>query len=277
MKNITFVIFTLNEEKRIQDVIRNFIKYGEVLVMDGGSTDETKNISESLGAKFITRPKTNKLFVENIENYKVILENVSTDWIYWGFADDLAPKSLLEKFAEISSQNKFKYVMVPLYTYLWGETKIPAHKGATPCLFMKDMVDFSNNHIHGMGKFLGQDKEKLILPNNPEFALRHFSLYNLNKFVTGHLRYAQAEALHKYDSGDKFSVFNLTKGMLGYFWLYFKNGFKNGKKGLLVSLAYSFFRFMVFFNLFELENNLNLESIESEYAQEKRRLLAELK
>jgi glycosyltransferase involved in cell wall biosynthesis len=275
MKIITFVIFTFNEENRIGYVVRNFINYGDVLIMDDGSMDKTREIAEKFGAKVILRPKTGKAFVENQENYDVVLKNTSTDWVYWGFADNMAPKSLLEELVSISHQDKYKYVLVPLYTYLWGETKIPAHKGATPCFFRKNYVDFRENHIHGMGKFLGKENEKIYLKNCPEFALRHFSLYDINKFVLSHLNYAKAEAQYKLDCGNKFSVFKLFRGMVGYFFMYFKSGFRNGKKGLLTGLAYSFFRFMVYFRLFELENDLSVGTIEAEYVKEKERLLVE--
>jgi glycosyltransferase involved in cell wall biosynthesis len=46
--NITFVLFAYNEEKRIEYPIRNFIKYGEVIVIDNFSTDKTKKVAEQL-------------------------------------------------------------------------------------------------------------------------------------------------------------------------------------------------------------------------------------
>lgn len=273
MNNITFVIFTYNEENRISYVVRNFIKYGKVLIMDGGSTDNTRKIAEELGAKLILRPKSDKIFGENQDNYQVILDNVDTDWIYWGFADNLAPKSLLEKMVAISQQTQYKYVIIPLYTYLWGEISRPALKGATPCFFMKEYVDFTDNHIHGMGKFLGKENEILKLEQSFDFALRHFSLYDLKKFMASHLNYVEAEAQYKLESGNKFTVFKLVRGMGGYFLMFYRNGYRNGVRGLLVSCVYSLFRFMVYFRLFELENNLNLGTIEAQYVKEKNKIL----
>ncbi len=274
MSNITFVIFTFNEEKRIEYVIRNFIKYGEVLILDDGSTDRTREITEKLGGKFLLRPKSNLSVVENEKMYDFVKQSTKTDWLFWGFADNLAPKSLLEKLSEISMQKKYKYVSMPLYHYLWGETKIPAYKGRSS-MFMKEFFIFKDKPIHVSGKFLGKEDEKLTLPNRPEFAMRHFSLYDLEKFTLGHLRYAKIEAFEKYESGVKFSSFKLIKDMGWHFLRYFKNGFKNKEKGLLVGLVYSFFRLMVHFCIFELENNLNLETIESDYIKEKERLIKE--
>lgn len=274
--NISFVICVYNEEKRIGSVIKNFINYGEVVVLDDGSTDNTKAITESLGAKFYIRPKSDKVFLENQEMYDFIKTVVKTDWIYWGFADNLMPRQLLEKLVELSHQKIIKYVYLPIHTFLWGNVKSPILKGAYPNFFMKDMVDFSLNKIHGLGRFLGNKEEILRLPDKKEFAIRHYSLYDLNKFVVGHLRYANAEAQQKFSDGNKFSAFYLVGGMLRYFFMYFKRGFRTGSSGLIVSLCNMFFRFMVYARLYELENNITLDNIEASYLEDKLKLLNEI-
>lgn len=274
-KNITFVIFTYNEEKRIVQIIKNFKNYGDILLMDGGSTDNTKKIAEELGAKYILRPETDKDFAENTDNYKVILENITTDWIYWGFADNLAPKSLLDKITEIINEGKIKYIMTPLFTYLYGETKYPMLKSYNPMFFHKDYIDFTNNTIHGMGKYLGNNDEKLTLPSCDKYAVKHYSLYDLNKFVLNHLGYAETEAKIKYEKGKKFNVFIMLGAMVRYFILYYKFSYKYGIKGLNTALIYSFFRFMVYAKLYEIENNLNLETIENEFRKSKDKILKE--
>ena len=74
MGNINFVIFTRNEEKRIGYVIRNLIKYGEVIVFDDLSGDKTQEIVEGLGAKFITRP--GKIAAEDERTYLFVRQYV---------------------------------------------------------------------------------------------------------------------------------------------------------------------------------------------------------
>lgn len=56
-KNITANIITLNEEKNIEAVIKSVQKVcDEVLVIDSESSDRTREIAESLGAKVIVQP-----------------------------------------------------------------------------------------------------------------------------------------------------------------------------------------------------------------------------
>ncbi len=276
MKNITFVIFTYNEEKRIGAVVRNFIKYGEVLVLDDGSTDNTKIIAENLGARVVLRPKSDLVQIENQQMYEFVLSQTKTAWIFWSFADNFAPKELLEKLTEISEQDKIKYVNVPLYTYLWGATEYVAHKSHSPRFFMRDTMDFTNNYLHGMGKFLGSTKEILTLPLREKYAVRHYSLYNTEKFVSSHLRYALIEAQEKFAAGKKFSSLRLAAAMGGYFWLYYKSGWRNKKSGFIVALLYSFFRVMAYARLYELEKGLTLETMSANYSLAAEKLLKDI-
>ncbi len=275
MNNITFIIFTYNEEKRLPFVLRNFSKFGRICIMDGGSTDRTKEIAESMRASFFRRPPSIRPNVETPENFELIKSFLNTDWIYWGYADNIAPKTLLEKLAEISRQNNIKQVLIPLYTYLWGNTKKYALKSYAPFFFHKDFVDFSGNHIHGIGNFLGTKEQILTLPSREEYALKHFSTYNVTKFVHGHMKYAETEAQEKFQSGKKFSVIKLFKAIFYYTWIFGKNNFKNGKLGLLITLNYIFYRVMTYTRLYELENNITLETIEDNYSKKKEQILKE--
>jgi glycosyltransferase involved in cell wall biosynthesis len=276
MKNITFVIFTYNEEKRIEYIIKNFINFGEVLIMDDGSTDRTKEIAEKMGAKYFLRPKTGKAYVESPEVFDFVKRAADTSWVYWGHADQMMPKTLLDRLVDISNQEQIKYVFLPFYTYLWGDTENVMLKGNYPVFFRKEYMDFSGDKIHGLGRFIGKDSETLRLPDKLEFAIRHYSLYDLNKFILGHLNYAKAEAQQKHDFGIKYSSFYLLGAMLRYFIMYYKRAFRSGAKGLIISLLNAFFRVMVYARLYEIENNITLENIEENYIKEKNKIINKL-
>lgn len=276
MSQITFVIFTFNEENRVEQLVRNLIKYGEVLLLDDGSTDRTKEIAESLGARLVRRPVNPLYYTETQAMLEFAKTHIQTRWIYWSYVDNLLPKTLLEKMAEISKQDKIKIVHIPIFTYLWGETGHEVIRAAYPNFFHKDFVNFSQNRIHGMGSFLGSKEEVLKLPWKKEFAIRHFSLYDLNKFVLGHLNYAQREAEEKFKDGKRLTLSYLLGSQLKYFYLFYKHGWRLGLKGLYIALLYVFFRLMVGVRLYELQNNLNLDTIEAEFAKDKQKIVDEV-
>jgi glycosyltransferase involved in cell wall biosynthesis len=274
--NITFVLFSYNDAHRIEHLIRNVRNYGEVVVFDDRSTDNTQQIVEGMGVKFLVRPKSTEAYLETPEVFEFVKANVSTDWIYWGYTDNLLPKTLLEKMLELSQQQKYKYVYVPIYTYLWGDTKNVMITAQYSCFYMKNYVSFAEHRIHSLGKFTGSKDEELYLPKKPEYALRHYSLYDLHKYVTAHLRYAEMEALTKHREGKKFSVWYMFGSMTKYFWLFYKQGYKAGSQGLFISLLYAFFRLMVSVKMFEIEKGLDLETIEKKFAESKAELVKEV-
>ncbi len=271
-KTVSFVILAYNEEKRIENVIKNFVEYGEVIVLDGGSTDNTRAICEQLGVKYYLRPETKKIQIENAENFSFIRETIDTDWIYWGHADYIAPKTLVEKMVEISKQDTTKTVSIPLYTYLWGKTDYPTAKTRTSMFFHKDFRDFSGNRIHYQGNFTGEPEQLLSLPDQPEYAIRHFSVYNESKYVIGYMRYGEEEARQKFERGERFSVIKLFAAMLRYMWIY-RRALHSPKLGLLIMLNMAFGRLMTYTRLYEYEHGITLDSIEKNYGHKKEELL----
>ncbi len=273
--NITFIIFTYNDGYRVEYSIRNLKPFGEVIVSDQESTDNTVEIANKLSVRVASRKATGKPFIETQELLDTVEGLATNDWIYWGFVDNILPKTLLEKMVKISHQDKYKHVFIPIYTYLWGDTKNVYVKAAYGCFWKKGMMDFRQNRIHNMGKFLGKKEEELRLPMKPKYAMRHFSLYDMNKFLSSHWRYAQTEAEQKYRDGKRLGFVYLFGSMARYFWIFW-GGIKAGTRGLLVSLLYSFFRLMMCVRLYELEHGWTLESIEAEYAKEKKKLVEEI-
>jgi len=272
MSNITFVIFTYNEEKRIEYVIRNLIAYGEVLILDGGSTDRTQEISESLNARFVLRPKSLGEHVETGEMYEFVKSVVKTDWIYWGCADHMLPKTLLEKMKELSIQSEIKYVYMPIYTYLWGDVKNIVIKGSYPSFFIKEFVDFSENIIHGKGRFLGNESEILKLQDKHQFAVRHYSTYDQSKFIGRHLIYAKEEAMQKIKDGKRFSLIRMLAAMGGYFFMFIRN-IRHGILGVFTLINYVFYRFMTYSVFYKMEHSITADSVEKKYSEDKEKVL----
>jgi hypothetical protein len=198
--------------------------------------------------------------------------------MYYGWVDILLTKNLLKKLVELSRQTKYKRVSLPVYTYMWGDTGHRMMKAKYPCFFMKDFVTFKGNYIHHLGTFLGKPEEDLQLPYDKNAAMYHYSLYDLNKFVQGHLRYANEEAKYKFENGvRKFSWFYTFGSMWNYFRLFYLNGgWRMGTIGLLNGLLFVFFRLMLATRLYELEHGITIESQEAEYQKSKKRILGEI-
>ncbi len=271
--NITFIIFTYNEEKRIEYPIKCFLPYGEVIISDDSSTDNTVKIAEKLGAKILKRKVHETIFVENKEEAEFIFSHVKTDWVYWGFSDTMISKTCLELYEKISQENKYKIIVQKLKTLLYNSHEYFNHLNVTTRFFRKDSVDFSNNTIHQMGKFASHVKPSEILYLLPidEYSLYHFSTNITESTVSNMNKYSDDHA----QSTSKLSFLRMILWSVSFFMMaYFLNGgFKYGAEGFIVAVQYSLYPFIVYSKTYEKKYNFTSQSIENNFAKKKKRLL----
>lgn len=271
--NITFIIFTYNEEKRIKYPIKCFLPYGEVIVSDDSSTDNTVKIAEKLGARVIKR-KTHLPFVENKEETEFIFSHVDTDWVFWGFADEIVPKTCLELYKKISSESQYKIVIQKRKTLLYD-----SNSEFVPCdvsinFFKKDALNFSDNTIHQMGKFSSHVKpsEVLYLPSIDEYSVYHFSCYNTENVIRNFNIYS---SLHAQSTSENFLGIKLIFIPIYTFLnIYFLLGaFEYGPKGLIISTQFAIYSFLTLAKAYEKKQNITLDSIEKNFISGKEKIL----
>lgn len=269
---ITFAIFTYNEENRISYPIRAFLPYGEVIVFDNCSTDKTAEIATSLGAKVIIKKRDG--YIENKKNTDFILKHIKTKWIYWGFADEIAPKTCLEVYKEISQRSNYKVVVQKRKTLLFDAKSefVPAFTNIK--LFRRDALDFSNSSMHQMGRFSQHVKpeEILYLPPIDEYSIYHFSRYNTDLIIRNFNIYSNihSKEISKQSSGLKI----ITQPLLTFLSVFFLGGaFKYKKKGIIVSMWFAIYSFLVYAKAYEHKENITLESIESKFVPKKKEIL----
>jgi len=272
--NITFIIFTYNEKKRIEYPIKCFLPYGEVIVSDDSSTDNTVKIAQKLGAKVLKRKVHGAGFVENKEEVEFIFSHVKTDWVFWGFADDMAPKTCLELYKKISQENKYKIVVQKRKTLMY-DGKSELHPGLISTKFFReDSLDFSDNTIHQMGKFAPhvQPAEVLYLPPIDEYATYHFSLETTESLMSKINLYSTTQA--KSTQGRISLIKLISAPLIIFIETYFFNGsWKYGIKGYISSMRFAMGYFVTLSKKYEMDNNITLSSMEKKFTKEKKKLL----
>src|SRR5436190_3690365 len=93
---ISAVIIAGNEEQKIGDAIRSVDWADEVLVIDSESTDSTREISESLGARVIVRP-----WPGFAAQKQFAVDQAANDWIFSLDADERVSTDLRTEIIEI--------------------------------------------------------------------------------------------------------------------------------------------------------------------------------
>jgi len=272
--NITFVVFTFNEERRIEYVLRCFKDYGKILIVDNYSTDRTVEIAKNYGADVYCRKNTSG-FAEEEKEVETILSKVVTNWVYCGCVDELCPKILLDKFVEISKQSKYKIVYAKRKNMHYGLLNLGLEHCCQTRLFKKGSIDFRGNRIHHFGKVVVLPEEILYLPMTDDYSVYHFSTYDIRKFEIAHSKYSDTEAQQNVENETKFSLIKMLLVPIKVFIKYYlvNGGWKSGMYGFVMTMQYCFFRFNVAAKTWEKENNITLETIEQKYDKLKEKLL----
>jgi len=259
MNNITFVIFTYNEENRIERVIKNLKNFGTILIADNQSTDKTQEIAKKYGCDIFIRTEEFE-FVESQEMMNYLDSVVKTDWLYWGFADEMLDKKTLEEISNIIVTNKYDIISIDRKNYYHGRFCYDAFTSRTNKIFKKGVIDFSNNVIHGFGTPTVKAEKIYHLPNN--MFVHHFISNTAQSYLNTINRYTETEL--KFEHKDKGALFNFillpTKLFLSNFIL--KKGYKAGFAGWNLTFIQIFYYIIKYIKFSEQRNNLSASEIE---------------
>lgn len=276
MEKITFVVFTYNEERRIEYVLRCFQKYGKILVMDNYSTDNTAQIARQYGAEVCLHKHNGWVEEEQVANN--VLSQITTPWVYWGYCDEVLPRQLLDKLAEVSQQEQYKLVVIPKRNLTYGiEDFVMLKKDTNPRFFRKGYVSFKDNVIHKIGEFLGKEDEILYLKRKKEYSIIHCSTYTVEKYINNLNNYSTIEANIKIKNGNfKFKDLILIP-LCNFLNTYIREGnWKFGYAGIIMCLQLAIYQILVYCKLWELENDVTITTIENRYDFIKEKILAEI-
>ncbi|MDY7049062.1 MAG: TIGR04283 family arsenosugar biosynthesis glycosyltransferase [Microcystis panniformis WG22] len=100
MNYLSIIIPTLNEELRIAATLKQIGAGVEIIVVDGGSTDKTREIAEQLGAKVIISPSKGRAFQMNL-GAKI----AKGDILLFLHGDTLLPQNYQEQIINTLSQS----------------------------------------------------------------------------------------------------------------------------------------------------------------------------
>jgi glycosyltransferase involved in cell wall biosynthesis len=128
---VSAVIITFNEERNIADAVRSVSWADEVIVVDSESTDSTREIAGSLGARVIIRPWPGFSLQKQFG-----ADAARNDWIFSLDADEVVSSRLRDEIAAMwsSGPTAAAYRVPRLTTYLGREIR---HGGWFPDLQLR--------------------------------------------------------------------------------------------------------------------------------------------
>ena len=228
--SLSVVIITLNEEANLARTLQSVAWANEVVVVDSGSTDRTREIAESFHAKFCVEPWRGFAAQKNFA-----LEQATCDWVLSLDADEEVEPALAEEIRSTLAANpSVTGFWIPRKNFFLG--RWIRHGGFYPDpklrLFRRNAGQFEDRLVH-------ED----VHVNGPGGKLKGHLLHHAYPTLDSYL-----DHMNRYSSlGAQMAVAQRPRGFsfvdivirprLTFLYNYIlRGGFLDGREGLLLHL-----------------------------------------
>lgn len=232
---ISVIILTFNEEIHIKGCLSQFPWADEIIVVDSGSTDKTRDIAESMGAKVFHRPLNN--FADQ-RNYA--FSKAAGDWLFTIDADERLSDALIEEIREkIRVNDRTKVYVLSRINFFWG--KRLRFSGARNDLTARLLPRDSAQYINPVHETIITDRMRVVLKN----PLLHLGTRNLAHYLQKVACYVPLEVRHMMDRGVRRNLWSvLILPPLRFLYLYIAQlGFLDGWGGFQFAIMSSWYEF----------------------------------
>lgn len=240
-------VITLDEEMNVRECLDSLMWVDEVVIVDAGSSDRTREIC---------REYTNKIFVNpwpgHSEQKNFALDLATYDWVLSIDADERVPPALQQEIEDaLARPDRAEGYTIPRRNIFLGRWM--RYGGWYPDrvlrLFRKSHGRFGGINPHDRVELqgrLGVLKEPLL----------HFTYRSLNQYIDKQYRYACISAQERLKRRPDAQVSVLTlvaRPILKFVELYLiKRGFMDGTYGLVTAAFAAYFAFLKYARLWEL-------------------------
>jgi glycosyltransferase involved in cell wall biosynthesis len=239
--SLTIGILTLNEERRIAQSVKSALFADKVIVLDSGSTDQTKQIAASLGAE--VHSSTDWQGFAHQRNRLLTL--VKTDYIFFLDADEVISDRLRQEIKGAVSSGRDA-----IWTVRWCEVAFGRElthmrsTGGVKRLFKRSSLVRFSGIVHEMPEMTSTDIKEFCFNNR----LLHFSRTSVYDCLKKLTQYVQLGAAKRASKGRRGGVLRgIASGMSIFIRQYiFGRGFLYGAEGFLFCFFVSlecFFRY----------------------------------
>jgi glycosyltransferase involved in cell wall biosynthesis len=241
---LTVVILTLNEERNISACIASARSADEIIVVDSGSTDRTRELAAAAGARVVERRMTD--FAEQ-RNYANGL--VTSDWVLHLDADERATPALMDAIREAAASGRAEGYWVPTLTIIFG--KALRHGGWYPQWHTR-------LQRRGRTTYTRTVHEEVLVDGpigHLQEPIVHYSHPDISGFIQKLDRYTTVEATIA--TGSTLSLALRAVLEPGPYFIYkyvVQRGFLDGWRGLTMALLMAFYRCVGYLKALELRH-----------------------
>lgn len=246
---LSAAIMTFNEERNLERTLKALADIcDEIVIVDSGSTDRTKEIAENYKARFIHQP-----WLGYGKQRNTAIESCNGKWILAVDADEELSPELKQKILEIINGNEDKKVYeINRLSVCFGKQIKHGGWGTSYAvrLFLKTAGRFNDNTVHE--SFVTQEEVYKIKED-----VYHHSYLTLEDYFSKFNRYTTEGALEYYKKGKKASIGQIIfNPMYKFIRMYIiRLGFLDGVEGFLLASTSSMYSMVKYFKLREIYKN----------------------
>ena len=249
ISKISVCILVKNAEHTLTECLNSLREFGEIVLLDNGSTDKTLQIAQEFNAAYKNLRVYESEFIGFGALKNLCVSYAKNEWILSIDSDEVLE---IQALSELKMLNLSKNCVVAL-----GRKNLYNGEWIKACgwypdfvwrIFNKNFTGFNGNFVHE-SVIIPQDTQKIYLKN----ALKHYAFDDINALLDKLQRYSTLYAqcnLHKNSSMSKAVVRSFWSFLRNYF---LKKGFLYGYKGFMISTCNALGVFFKYAKLYELK------------------------
>jgi len=245
LNKISLIVITKDEEKNISDCLKSVEWADEIIVVDAESNDKTVELAKNF---------TDKVFTKKWEGYvpqkKYALGLAGNEWVLSVDADERITPELKTEILNLSPGD--------IAGYKIRRKNFLLDKEITSCgwgndyqlrLFKKEKTDLTERLVHEGFTVDG----KISKLENP---MLHYTFSSFTDYFNKINYYTSLKAEELVKQKGKVGGWTIFSHTVSAFILFFinKRGFKDGVRGLIISLLHSVSTMLNYIKLWELQN-----------------------
>lgn len=249
MKNqITAIVPTFNNEKIIRRCLESVKWADEILIVDSYSTDNTLNICREYTDRIIQHEYINSAIQKNWA-----IPQASHDWIFLLDTDEFLEDGLSDEIIAILNKPDDG-----IDGYVFNRKNLIYGQWVKTCGIYPDSLVrlFKRNYRY-------QEREvhaHIDIPIEKTGTITHHIIHDdfndLHSYLTKFARYMNYECDEYWKNGRRYHWWEVTlRPLYMFLWSYiFKQGFRDGIRGFLISVNKAYYNFIIFMKLWEREH-----------------------
>ena len=245
MAKISALILAKNEERNIEECIKTVLFCDEVLVIDDFSTDRTKAIAESLGARVMQRSMAGDWGGQQT----FAIQNTKYEWVLFVDADERISEPLAKEIRAVVNNGKQNaYWIRRANKFHFNE----ATHGILRPDYVNRLFPAKNSYVEGYV----HPEIKAPYPNKKlKHVMYHYTYDNWDQYFGKFNNYTRLAAEKYKKNGKSCSFFRdiVLRPLWAFFKIYILNlGFLDGKLGFIFSVNHYFYTMTKYVRLYYL-------------------------